>query len=215
VGHLKPHELEQIGGGAANARNALQATQEAARAGAKLPGKSYADFAPGIRKAQSTLANSEAAQNKGLTSIPGYLRAAHRDGVVSTLRTSAKEQFGNMGPGTAALMVGLPAVGLAGTLARKESPDGPGKAEQAGAAIGGFTGQLAGGAMPLAGNIIAGGLGAGAGKLVGRGIDRLRGRQAQPMLGQRTPSTEPSAEGQHMPVERTMSPAAAGQHAEV
>jgi hypothetical protein len=214
---LQPHELEAVGGGAANARAALKSVREQGVAHAMQPGKAYSDFAPKIQKAERGLAAAEDVQKKGLTSLPGYVRGVQREGLGPTFRASAREQLANTPLAMTALTLGLPAAAIAGTLMKKEAPEGPGRGENIGAGIGGLVGGLAGSAMPLAGNVVAGAGGAAVGKMLGRGVDRLRGRKAQPMFGQRSPNqmAEPSNEGQHIPSERIMSPAAAGQQREV
>lgn len=202
TGMMRPDELEAIGGGAANARKALHALPTTASA-------------KQVDRARRGLAAAEDVQERGLTSLPGYLRGMQRDGVVNTIGASAREQLSNAPVWANALTLGLPAAGAVSTLAHKEAPDGPGKGEQLGAGIGGLVGGFAGGAMPLAGNLLIGAGAAGAGKVIGRGIDRLRGRRPQPMVGQLAPKHEPANEGQHIPGERVMSPAAAGQQNEV
>lgn len=145
--------------------------------------------------------------------MPGYLRSLKNNGVGATLAAGVKDQWHNASPTMGAVMVGLPALGAAGTLLRREDGAGPGKGEELGRNIGGVVGGIAGSAMPLVGNIAVGAAGTAVGGAVGKGADWIRGRRvAPPMMG--PPALEPS-EGQHLPSERVMSPAAAGQTPEV
>jgi len=214
TGVLNPAELESIGGGAATARSAYKALEDKAFQHATTPGGAFSDYAGKLQKAQRGLDASVRAQDMGLTSIPGYLRSMKEHGLAPTLGASIKDQWHSMTPGNAALMVGLPAALAAGTLIKKEHPTGPGKGEELGRNIGGLVGGIAGGAMPIVGNAVVGSLASSAGGQIGKGIDWMRGRRKPlPMIGGK-PDLEP-AEGQHIPSERVMSPAAAGQMPEV
>jgi hypothetical protein len=150
-----------------------------------------------------------------LTSIPGYVRSVRQHGVGKVLGTGLKEQVSNMHPAMAAAMIGLPAVGLAKTVAGSDAPDdqGRGKFERAGEDAGRAVGGIAGGVMPLVGQSIVGGTLGRAGRLAGRGIDKLRGLSGKPGAG--PANLEPTETGQHIPTERVTSPAAAGQQADI
>lgn len=214
AGHLNPAELESVGGGAADARAAYKAVEDKAIAHAATPGGAFSDHAGQLQKAEKGLKASERTQEMGLTSIPGYLRSMKDNGVGSTLAAGVKDQWHNTSPAMGALMIGAPALGAAATLAKKENPNGPGKGEELGRNIGGLVGGVAGSAMPLVGNMVAGGVGAAVGGQVGKGADWMRRRrQPLPMLGGKAEPEQ--AEGQHIPSERVMSPAAAGQSPEV
>jgi hypothetical protein len=198
TGMLSPAELEGVRGGAFDARQHLRSVMGT----------------PAEAKAQKALAATEASQNMGLTSIPGMLGAAKEHGVGKVVSTAAKEQYHAMHPAVGAAMVGLPALGAAGTLARPERPDGPGKGEELGHNLGGMAGGVMGGLMPVAGAEAMSRLGGGAGAGVGRVIDRIRGRRpVVDDLGTK-PTLEPT-ESQNTPSERVMSPSAAGQQKDV
>lgn len=199
TGMLRPNELEAVGGGASSARKALEAARSSG---------------VGVGRAERAFDAAERVQNMGLTSVPGYLRGVKEHGLVNALGASVREQLSGS-PTMYGAFLGLPAAMAVKTLASKEAPDGPGKGERFGESAGNLVGGLAGSAMPIVGNIAVGSAGAGVGRVVGRGIDRLRGRRPQPMVGQLAPKHEPSNEGQHIPSERVMSPAAAGQQNEV
>lgn len=103
----------------------------------------------------------------GLTSVPGFMKGLATK-PIETLRT-----------GTAA--GGLMGAGIMGALTVPQIPhalkrtEHSGRAENIGQLIGETTGYVAGGAVPIAGNLALGaGLGA-AGKYIGRGIGRLTG----------------------------------------
>jgi hypothetical protein len=199
TGMLSPAELEGVRGGAFDARQRVE--------GLKNLG------AP-LGRAGKALEASERAQEMGLTSVPGYLKALKDRPVGEVLGASAKEQYYGMHPAMGAALVGVPAVGAAGTLARPERPTGPGKGEELGHNLGAAAGGVMGGMMPVAGAEAMSRLGGGAGAGVGRVIDRIRGRRpAVDDLGTK-PSLEPT-ESQNTPSERVMSPSAAGQQKDV
>jgi hypothetical protein len=193
TGVLSPDELEAVGGGAAGARQHLARLTAA--------GKPTERAAKGLDAAIK-------AQEMGLTSAPGYL-SAMRKSPAKTLAAGAKEQYYNMPTAMGVLGLGIPAAGIAKTLATKEQPDGPGKGEQIGRSVGGLVGGVTSGLMPMTGGALVGeGMSRG-GQLVGRVIDRIRGRM--PMvndLGNKAP-LEPT-ESQNTPSERITSPSAAG-----
>lgn len=182
--------LEAIRGGAYDAREALRTAKPQHR-----------------QQAQKALASSAAAQEMGLTNLPGYVKAIKDKGLKEVVKTDAAAQWHSGGVGMKALGVGLPALALASEVGKKESPDGPGKGELVGRSAAGAVGGLLGSAMPIAGQIALGGAMGAAGGMVGRGIDRLRKRPAA--SGQPTPPEQQM--GSHVPTERVTSHAAAGQ----
>jgi hypothetical protein len=193
TGMLSPAELEGIRGGAFDAR---QRVGELDRMGAPRG------------RAGKALEASEKAQEMGLTSVPGYLKAL-KNQPGQALSTSIKEQYYGMHPAMGAAMVGLPLASAAGTLARNERPDGAGKGEEIGHNLGGAAGGLMGGLMPVGGAEVMSRMGGAAGSGVGRVIDRIRGRK--PLVNDLgNPSTLEPSESQNTPSERVMSPSAAG-----
>jgi hypothetical protein len=157
-----PHDLERVRGGAYEARQNL--------AGALQKGSGRQ-----VEKARAWADAADKSQQMGLTSLPGIAQAVKQHGVGKVVQTGATEQWRSMGPGMKAMMVGMPAMSLANTALSPEGA-GPGKGERAGRALGALGGGLA--PLPLGAGIA---LGAGleqAGGLVGRGVDRLRGRGA-------------------------------------
>lgn len=212
TGALSPAELEGVRGGAYGARKAYgAATKDLEKAWAKDPTKAN-DAIDRAAKAHRGLESAERVQSMGLTSVPGYLRSVADKGLRPTLEASVKDQVHNMHPGMAAMALGMPAIGVAHAALSKEKSEGVGKGEAVGKNLGLALGGLTGAAMPVVGSTVMGGALEHAGGAVGRGIDHLRGRKHAPAapgtLG--PPPIEP-AEGQHMPSERVMSPAAAGQ----
>jgi hypothetical protein len=213
TGVLSPKELEAVRGGAYGARQGHEAAQKALHeAWIKDP----STVGPSVEKAVKAKKGLEAAenvQNMGLTSVPGYLKAVKDEGARKVLGASLKDQIHNMHPGMAAMSLGLPALSVARAAAGKEPESGEGKGETVGKNVGMALGGLTGAAMPVVGSTVMGGALEHAGKFVGRGVDRLRGRKNTPTtLG---PSPLEPAEGQHMPSERVMSPAAAGQQPDI
>ena len=187
TGMLTPDEIGKVRGGATSARKALDAARPAG-----------SSSVPRLEKAHAAASD---AQRMGLTSIPGYVKSLAKH-PIDTLRTSAKEQI-HSAPLMTAATVGMPVA--AGVLAPHREDEGLG--ERAGRITGGVAGSLAGGVMPLGGQLAASAGAERIGAWAGRGADRLRGRR--PHNGP-TPTLEP-AEAQHMPTERVMSPAAMGQ----
>lgn len=182
--------IESIRGGAYDARQALQSAKPK-----DLP------------QASKALQSAEAAQSMGLTSLPGYAKALQQHGAKKVLQTDASAVWHSGGLTGKALTIGLPAATLASDIRRPESAEGPGKGELIGRSIAGTAGGVLGTAMPIGGQIALGaGMGA-VGGLVGRGVDRLRGRKRHPP-GDLTPPEQ--QQSSHTPTERVMSPAAAG-----
>lgn len=165
--------LERARGGAYPARQALESAVAKNDPKAILQNKKW-------------LSSAEKAQDMGLTSLPGVAKAIPEHGLGKVVGTGLSEQWHSMSPSMKALMVGFPALSVAGAAAGQEMPSGPGKGERIGKALG----TLGYGAMPLGiGASMA--LGTGlerAGGLVGRGVDKLRGRTQQPEPG---PAPEP------------------------
>ncbi len=201
AGNLTPQEFEGIRGGAWAAR------QQALKGG------------PATGKAVQALRATEKATGIGrgsmdLTSIPGYVRSVKEHGVGKVLATGAKEQLANSPAALSALMVGAPTLAAGKALLGSQEVDaqGRGRGERVGEEVGRAVGGVAGGVMPVVGQGIVGGALGKAGKLVGRGVDKLRTHLSTPGM---TPRTLEPSEGQHTPSERVMSPNAAGQAPEI
>ena len=215
TGVLSPAELEAARGGAFGARrNYEAATKKLESAWQKDPSAAGKDIDRAGR-AKRGLEAAENVQGMGLTSIPGYLGALKEHGAGKVLKAGIQDQVRNMHPGLAAMALGMPALGVARAAASKERDQGAGKGEEVGKNVGFALGGVAGAAMPVVGSAVVGETLGRAGGLMGRGIDRLRGRK-----GMNTPTTlgppplEP-AEAQHIPSERITSPAAAGQQPDI
>lgn len=115
----------------------------------------------------------QTAEGMGLTSLPGVAGAVRQHGLLSVLRTGAAAQWHGTHPGMKALMVGLPAAGLA-QAALSRPQEGKSKAEGVGQEVGSLIGGIAGAPMPIVGSAVLGeGLGQ-AGKYVGRGVGKFR-----------------------------------------
>lgn len=185
---LTNRSVEEIGAGARGARDALAAA------------KASKDPAA-IAKATKGSGLAEKTQRLGMTSLPGLAKRVKEDGLLPTLGTGMKEQWQSSGTAGKALMVGLPAMGIANT-SRGRDEAGRGKAETIGRLAGGTVGMMAA-PLSLTGSML---LGTGlerAGGAIGKGVDRLRGRRlARSATAQGTPTytppvaTEPGGTGQ-------------------
>jgi hypothetical protein len=228
TGMLTPSEVEGVHGGAYAAKQNLQAATKARQTAADdvfqgpaaPPGRlRQAGERAGLLKPQTpegrlaartkdegratkAHAASQKAQEMGLTSIPGYLKSMKNNGVLNTLGASAEEQIRTQ-PLVTGMAAGIPLA--AGVLAKPE--EGKGRGEAVGSAVGGAIGGVAGGMLPLGGQLASGAAASQIGSWAGRGVDRLRGRR---LHNAPTPTMEPT-DAQHIPTERNLSPAAAGQ----
>lgn len=214
TGVLSPSELEAVRGGAFDARqNYTGSLKKLEEAWQKDPA-SADKLIDRAARAKKGLEAAENVQQMGLTSIPGYLNALKEHGVGKVLGAGLKDQVRNLHPGMAAVALGMPVAGVLHSAAKGESPTGAGKGEEIGRGVGSAIGGVAGAAMPVVGSAVVGETLGRAGGLVGRGVDRLRGRKTLPPTTLGPPPLEP-AEGQHTPSERVVSPAAAGQQPDI
>lgn len=142
--------------------------------------KAQAATGPGAAKelAQATRAHgaAEKAEKMGLTSLPGYAKAMFNkdtDGLTGSagnvMRTGAAEQWHAGGLGNKALMVAAPALAATDTL-HKTEPGGPGRLERAGRHLGELGMMM--GPIPMAGQMVAGGVLSGAGGRLGKALDK-------------------------------------------
>jgi hypothetical protein len=142
-------------------------------------------------------------EDRGMTSLPGTLKAVARD-PRGALAAGFKDQWHGAHPAMRAAMIGLPAIDIANTIMGPEDPH-KGKAERIGGNMAGLAaGALLGGA-PLAAQAAGALAAAPVGGLIGKGVDKLRGG-----LVHRKPELEPVDNQQHVSTERELSPAAAG-----
>lgn len=198
--------VRSIGGGAADARDALVSATKGLRDAPDAAGRAKA--MESVRRARTSFQAAQKAEEAGLTSIPGYVKGLLKD-PLGTIQTGAKAQWHNSGPLMRAVMFGAPVAGAAHEL-HKNQRDGEarGKFERAGRAFGG----AASGAMaPLAlsGDLAAGGL-------LATGFGRL-GRLADNATRRRRPAQSIEQEpggGSVVPSENIVSDRAAGLAAE-
>lgn len=177
--------IEQIGGGAAEARGAL---------GKAVQGGD----ASSMGKAQSALSAAEKAQAMGLTSLPGIAKSVKNNGLLPTVAAGAKEQWNGSSKKMKALMVGLPAASVVNTLRKGETENGQGKGERIGRTLGGALGYSMAPLSLGAGTALGMGL-ERTGGVVGKGIDKLRGKRPDvPQAPSPPPATEPGDTGQHL-----------------
>lgn len=141
--------------------------------------------------AQRALKSAKDVEEMGLTNLPGYLKSLSKK-PLDTLKAGLGEQWHSSGLGGKALMVGLPAMSIAGAVAgpKEHRGENTGKALATNLALGAAP-------LPLLGSSI---LASGAERLGGYGgkmIDKLRSRQPPP--------PPPADEGPRIAVERNVS----------
>ncbi len=206
--------LASIRGGAFDAKQRLEtarATHQAAEAAHAAGGT--LDTAHTLGTAAKELRSAEAghdaattAEGMGLTSLPGYVRSVKKHGLFPSLKASADEQLHGTTLAQKALVLGLPAAGLAHAAMSQPGVDDQGlsKGERVGKQVGELVGGVAGGAIPIVGQTIFQEGAGRIGKLVGGGIDRFR----------RAPATNPTdpllSSGQTTPSEIVTSPRVSG-----
>jgi hypothetical protein len=161
-------------------------------------------------KAKKSLPHALKAQEMGLTSFPGYVKAVREKGT-EAVKAGLREQWHGGGLGTKALMVGFPAASIGGAAL---TPGGG--AEEYGRALGSVGYTMA--PFTMGGSVLAGeGLSRGLGA-AGRGIDRLRGKRKRPQIPKepsRPPASEPGDTGQATQHERHASPSMTGEIPEI
>lgn len=129
----------------------------------------------GLHRAQDALQAARGAEEWGLTNLPGVLRSMKAHGVLPTISRGAKAQIAGVHPLNKALMVGLPAAGVA-QAALSKPPEGSGKGEALGYTGGQLAGGLAAGLMPFgAGQVFQEATGH-AGRVLGKGVDIVAGK---------------------------------------
>jgi hypothetical protein len=238
TGMLSPAELMAVRGGAYDAQAALHAAQQAAanpaprglmgEAWRRVRGQSvaaadaaqHANLAKNVQSAEKALSEARAytGGQMDLTSLPGIASAARQHGAGKVLRAGLQGSPLSL---TGAMTLVPAGLSTLATLARREETtqaDGQrpvGKGEDIGQNLGETAGAVAGSFLPIVGQSVLGGTLGTAGRLVGRGVDRLRGVRAPGMNPGMTPSTLEPAESQNVPSERIMSPAAAGQQPDI
>jgi hypothetical protein len=202
--------IERIRGGAYGARNSVQSAVDAAARNTQ-PNKALG-LEKTVTKARGGLEAAEKAQQMGLTSIPGYIKSLRdpKQGVLKTVGAGMAEQWRTGGIASKAFTVGVPAMGAVGAIRSAESPVGAGKGERIGRELGATAGGILTAPLPLVPGMAVGSALGAAGGLVGKGVDRLRGRKAPGRVVQHAVPPENVA-GQHVPTERVMSPSAMGQ----
>lgn len=134
-----------------------------------------ADAEKTLARAQKGRQAAEAAQDWGMTSLPGIAKSVKKNGLLPTIARGARAQFSGTGHTNKALMVGLPALGLV-QAARAPELQGAGRGEALGHQGGQLVGGLAGGLLPFgAGMVLQEGTGR-AGRAAGRAFDAVRGK---------------------------------------
>lgn len=173
--------IRSIGGGAADAEKRLLDSAHAVSAAEG--GKDLEKATKNLHGANKSFHAASEAERMGLTSVPGYLKSLHGD-PLGTAKASLNEQFRGTTMGQKALMLGIPALGVAGAVRSQDSPDQEGlsKGQRVGKQVGELVGGVAGGAIPVVGQLaLQSGLGH-VGKTIGGVVDHFR----------RAPATNPT-----------------------
>lgn len=191
-GFNNPAGIESIGAGAANAR------EELAKA-----------VSPRAKElAAKSLEANERAQEMGLTSLPGTIKAFAGKDRKKALRAALNQQWAGTTPMGKVLTVGLPAAGLA---ADAISDDDGEKGKRLGAGIAGTAAGMLTGGVPMAGGMAAGLAASYVGGKAGGLVDKIRGPRKPPPLAQvQAPPNPEDVRGQAIATDRIMSPAASG-----
>jgi hypothetical protein len=121
----------------------------------------------GARKAYEA---ANAAEEKGLTSLPGYASALLQD-PAGAIRTGMAEQWHSVGPAGKSMMVGVPIAAAAGDASREGDPEGPGRFSRAGSSFGTALGYTMG-PLPFSGQLAASAGMGSLGKRVGGLFDK-------------------------------------------
>lgn len=191
--------VRSIGAGSHEAAQRFQAAQKArqvALSGAHP--ELYASARTEFEQARRALDASRKAEDMGLTSLPGYVKALARD-PKGALQAGFGEQWHQGGAGTKALLFGLPAAMAASELAHGgKDEEGHGRFERAGKSLGQGLAYSAG-PLSIAGQSVLdpllGGAGDKAGKFVDRSLARLQQRRHPPGSRSRiaaAPAPEPA-----------------------
>lgn len=188
-GYMNPEGIKGMRAGAYDAAQRLSAAERtvAPGAGRYRPGLVDRVLKISPEKAQQRVAKAghkemvdarkayqaaQKAEDMGLTSLPGYARALMSN-PGAALKAGLAEQWHSMGPGGKALMVGIPAAGVASEVSTPSQPDGPGRLERAGSRLGELAYTM--GPLPLSGQIAAGVGVSTLGKRMGAIFDRKKG----------------------------------------
>jgi len=168
-------------------------------------------------RAQDALKATRSAEEWGLTNLPGVVKSMKAHGILPTVYRGAHAQIAGASPASKALMLGLPALGVA-QAALSPAPDG-GKGEQLGYTTGTLVGGLASGLMPFgAGQVLqeaTGHLGRAAGKGVDIAAGKLFHKNAPPNFRSYGPHPVEASDltkgpGQSTPSETIMTARASG-----
>jgi hypothetical protein len=195
--------IRSIGGGAANAQRGVEEAANKLRS-VRAAGKDAAGAERNVTTAVKGLEAATTAEEKGLTSLPGYAKALRSD-PVGALRAGLNEQWAGQSRAGKALTIGATGVGLASEVANREGNTGVG--ESLGKAVGGSLPWMMG-PLPASAALALTPALAFAGGLAGKGVDVLRGK---PNVGRPTaPGPNDIPDGPGESVERVYSDRASG-----
>lgn len=202
--------LHAMRAGSYNAKQRMARAQAALRALEHSGGTAQqaARLQQEARRAAKGLAAAIEAERMGLTSLPGYVRAIGKHGLVPVLQAGAREQLQGTSTAQKALILGLPAYGALRAWrspADERDSRGLSRGARIGESVGSLVGGVVGGAVPIVGQLA---LQEGTGR-VGRAVGGFfdRRRQPPPAFDPTDPVTAP---GQVTPSEYVLSPRASG-----
>ena len=182
------------------AQQAMSAAWEAT--GEKAPGE-VSRAAKHLYESNAALRHARKAEELGMTSAPGFFKAMVTHPIEAT-RAGIGQHPGMTGK---ALMLGLPAAGVAGEALKPSAPsDDKSRLHRTLGAAGAAT-SMALGPMTLAGGMLASGASSAAGNLLGKGMDKVTRRKP---LGTNPGAPVPEEAPSSGNIERIHSPAALG-----
>lgn len=194
--------IRSIGAGTHDAGQRAQKAEGALRS-AVMGGKGGPEVSKswkGLQHASKAYDAADAAEQHGLTSLPGYAKSVKERGLLPTAATGFKEQWHSMSPAWKAMMIGAPLAETATALTHHEHEGQPGRGEVIGRGLANAAVGATMGSIPMAtSSLLLAPAASRAAGLVGRGVDKLRGKSRQEYSPLET-------SGQISPLERQASP---------
>lgn len=121
------------------------------------------------------LAEMRMSPGDAASSLPEFAKHVKDKGVLGAIGAGARHQLNGASLPEKALVLGLPAAGLAGELRKSQVADlDHSKEENVGRRIGELVGGLAGGPIPLVGSAMLGEAAGRVGQLAGKGVHKVR-----------------------------------------
>lgn len=124
-GFLNQEGVKKMRAGAWGSKKAVTSAEEALGKAKDPAGRLKAQG--NLDMANKANTHAQAAEDMGLTSLPGYAKAMYTHSVGNALSTGVKEQWHSGGVGTKALIFGLPAAAAAKEAVTPTEPGGRGR----------------------------------------------------------------------------------------